>query len=316
MAPATGYIIARNVSPGQRFDKGFEWYQIANLDKVWILADLFPNDAGNVKPGIKARVTVPGPGQRVPRHGDQGAAAGGPESSRTLKVRLELDNPDHVLRPDMFVNVELPVTRPPALTRPDRRDPRIGAAQDRVRGPRQRLLRAAGGGNRLAARRPGRDHQGARARARQIVISGNFLIDSESKLVARGLRHAGVAGQGPGLRAGDFPAQGGEGRPEGQPRRARPTTSIPKSAGRHSRKSPGAIARRWTAGAPYRSDRRPHPRLRTTRATLTSRLDDHDQPHHRFLRRQQVLRPGADRRRPASPAGGRCGTCRSTRSRT
>ena len=60
MAPATGYIIARNVSAGQRFEKGFEWYQIANLDRVWILADLFPNDAGDAKPGVMARVTLPG----------------------------------------------------------------------------------------------------------------------------------------------------------------------------------------------------------------------------------------------------------------
>ena len=39
-------------------------------------------------------------------------------NSRTLKVRLELDNPGYVLRPDMFVDVEFPVTLPPALTVP------------------------------------------------------------------------------------------------------------------------------------------------------------------------------------------------------
>ncbi|MRR39402.1 hypothetical protein EG829_33105, partial [bacterium] len=38
VAPAAGYVIARNVSAGQRFEKGTEWYQIANLDRVWVLA--------------------------------------------------------------------------------------------------------------------------------------------------------------------------------------------------------------------------------------------------------------------------------------
>ena len=57
MAPATGFILARNVSPGQRFDKGFEWYQLANLDRVWILADLFPIDAA--RPNARDE----GPGQ-------------------------------------------------------------------------------------------------------------------------------------------------------------------------------------------------------------------------------------------------------------
>ena len=49
MAPVTGFIIARNVSPGQRFDKGTEWYRIADLSRVWVLADLFRNEAEYVK---------------------------------------------------------------------------------------------------------------------------------------------------------------------------------------------------------------------------------------------------------------------------
>ena len=59
MAPATGFIIARNVSPGQRFDKGAEWYRIADLSRVWVLADLFRNEEEYVRPGMKVRVTIP-----------------------------------------------------------------------------------------------------------------------------------------------------------------------------------------------------------------------------------------------------------------
>ena len=44
-SPADGFIIVRNVSEGQRFDKGTELYRIADLSRVWILADLFENEA-------------------------------------------------------------------------------------------------------------------------------------------------------------------------------------------------------------------------------------------------------------------------------
>jgi multidrug efflux pump subunit AcrA (membrane-fusion protein) len=117
MAPATGFVLARNVSPGQRFEKGFEWYRVADLSRVWILADLFPIEAADPKPGMKARVTLPD--QKKEFHATVAKVL--PQfdpNSRTLKVRLELDNPGFVLRPDMFVDVEFPVALPSTLTVP------------------------------------------------------------------------------------------------------------------------------------------------------------------------------------------------------
>ncbi|RJR32440.1 MAG: efflux RND transporter periplasmic adaptor subunit, partial [Desulfobacteraceae bacterium] len=117
LAPATGFIIERNVSPGQQFEKGFEWYRLADLERVWVLADLFPMEAGHTEPGMIARVTLPD--QKKEFHAMVAEVL--PvfnATTRTLKVRLELDNPDYVLRPDMFVDVEFPVTLPPMLTVP------------------------------------------------------------------------------------------------------------------------------------------------------------------------------------------------------
>jgi RND family efflux transporter MFP subunit len=180
LAPATGFITARNVSPGQRFDKGTEWYQIANLDKIWILADLFPNDAGNAKPGMQARVTLPGQNKDLYATVAKVLPQLDP-SSRTLKVRLELDNPGHVLRPDMFVNVEFPVTRPPALTVPADAILESGLNRtvfvDRGNGyfePREVETGWRHGGRVEITK--GLDP------GEKIVLSGNFLIDSESKL--------------------------------------------------------------------------------------------------------------------------------------
>jgi Cu(I)/Ag(I) efflux system membrane fusion protein len=180
VAPATGFIIARNVSPGQQFEKGFEWYRIADLSRVWVLADLFRNEAEYVRPGMKARVTI----LETKKTLNAVVSTVLPQfdaTSRTLKVRLELDNPGYTLRPDMFVDVEFPVTLPSALTVP------ADAVLDS--GLKKTVFVDLGNGffeprevetgwrmgNRveiIKGLKPGE----------QIAISGTFLIDSESRL--------------------------------------------------------------------------------------------------------------------------------------
>ena len=117
MAPETGFIVARNVSPGQQFEKGFEWYRIADLSKVWILADLYGMEARHFRPGMSVKVSLPDQGKSFPARVSNVLPQFDP-STRTLKLRLETDNPGFTLRPDMFVDVELPVQMPPALTVP------------------------------------------------------------------------------------------------------------------------------------------------------------------------------------------------------
>ena len=187
LAPATGFIIARNVSPGQQFEKGTEWYRIADLSRVWVLADLFRNEADYVRPGMKVRVTIPETRKTL----SAVVSTVLPQfdaTSRTLKVRLELDNPGYTLRPDMFVDVEFPVTLPSALTVPTDAVLDSGLKKtvfvDRGNGlfePREvetgwRL------GNRVEITKglvPGE----------KIAMSGTFLIDSESRmeLAAQGM---------------------------------------------------------------------------------------------------------------------------------
>jgi RND family efflux transporter MFP subunit len=180
MAPVTGFIIARNVSAGQRFDKGTEWYRIADLSRVWVLADLFRNEAEYVRPGMKVRVTIPE--TRKTLHAVVSTVL--PQfdaTSRTLKVRLELDNPGYTLKPDMFVDVEFPFTLPSALTVPADAVLDSGLRKtvfvDRGNGlfePRE-VETGWRFGNRVEIVRglePGE----------RIVMSGNFLIDSESRL--------------------------------------------------------------------------------------------------------------------------------------
>jgi membrane fusion protein, copper/silver efflux system len=58
VSPTDGIVLARNITPDQRFDKGTEFYRIADLSKVWIVADLFGEDAKALRPGMRVKVTV------------------------------------------------------------------------------------------------------------------------------------------------------------------------------------------------------------------------------------------------------------------
>ena len=50
-APAAGFILTRNLTQGERFERGNELYRIADLSKVWILVDIFENEASSFSPG-------------------------------------------------------------------------------------------------------------------------------------------------------------------------------------------------------------------------------------------------------------------------
>jgi membrane fusion protein, copper/silver efflux system len=106
LSPEDGYIVARNVSPGLKFEKNMEFYRIADLRQVWIVADLFGGDSQYVRRGTVARITFPG--QRRPLSARVSyISAGADPVTRTLKLRLEAENRGLALRPGMFVDVEL-----------------------------------------------------------------------------------------------------------------------------------------------------------------------------------------------------------------
>jgi RND family efflux transporter MFP subunit len=183
-SPASGFVLARNVSNGQRFEPSTELYTIADLSRVWILADAFEGDAHHFKPGARASVAQPGLGKTL-------AARVSPvlpqfdAATRTLKVRLEADNPGFVLRPDMFVDVEMTVELGPALTVP--KEAVIDSGTRRV------VYVAAGDGVFEPRRIQTGFREGDRveivsglAEGEKVVTSGNFLLDSESRMRAAG----------------------------------------------------------------------------------------------------------------------------------
>jgi YHS domain-containing protein len=177
-SPASGFVLARNISPSQRFDKGTELYRIADISRVWVVTDIFEKDLEFLPPGATA--VVRWRGREFQARLSDALPQLDPQT-RTLKARFEVDNPGHVLLPDMFVDVELHVEMPPAIAVPA--EAILDSGQRKVvyvaRGDGLFEPRLVEVGWRLGDRvqvtrglEPGE----------QIVVSGNFLLDSESRM--------------------------------------------------------------------------------------------------------------------------------------
>ena len=196
-SPIAGYVTDRKAFPQLKVMPETDLYTIVDLSRVWIMADLFEYEAPNVHVGETARVTLQAiPGRTFTARINYVQPQVDPVT-RTLKVRLDMDNPGLILKPEMYANVEFQVNLPVQLSVPadavldagerktvfvDRGngffEPRQVKIGERT-GDRIQILSGLGGGER-------------------IVTSGNFLIDSESQMKAAAGGMGGMAGM-PGM---------------------------------------------------------------------------------------------------------------------
>jgi membrane fusion protein, copper/silver efflux system len=189
VSPTTGIVIYRNIFPGLKFIQGQEFFRIADLSRVWILLDVFENEGEFLKPGAKAMVSAPHQGKVFEASVSNVLPLFDP-TTRTLKVRLEAANPDYALRPDMFVDVEIPVALAEATTVP------ADAVLDS--GLKKTVFVALEGGyfeprEVETGRRLGDRVEVTRGleAGERIVTAGTFLVDSESRM---DLALSGMAG--------------------------------------------------------------------------------------------------------------------------
>jgi Cu(I)/Ag(I) efflux system membrane fusion protein len=183
VAPGDGIVLARGISPHQRFEKGTELYRIADLSKVWIVADAH-GDESALLPGTRVKVNIP----ELDRTIEARMSTATPlfdEASRTLKLRMEADNPGLLMRPDMFVDVEFQAKLPPGLSIPAEAVLDSGLRKivyvetsEGVFEPRPVTIAAAYGDRITVA-------SGIKEGDR-VVVSGNFLLDSESRMRSAG----------------------------------------------------------------------------------------------------------------------------------
>lgn len=182
-APISGHILVRNVTQGEKIESGVNLLDIADLSRVWVLADVYEYELPFIRLGQSARMTLsylPG------RSFDGKVTLVYPvvaEVTRTVKVRLEFPNPDFTLRPEMYAEIEIRSDLGQALVIPESAVISTGkrdiAFVDRGGGtfePRELKI-----GTRLADEFEVLE---GLADGERVVTSGNFLIDSESKLKA------------------------------------------------------------------------------------------------------------------------------------
>jgi Cu(I)/Ag(I) efflux system membrane fusion protein len=215
-SPAEGYITARNVVPGAAIQPGVPLFEVADLSKVWLLGDIFEQDAARLRIGQKATLELAAyPGERFSGR-VQFIYPTLNTATHTLRVRLEFPNKSGPggmkLRPGMYGNVSLELPSASGLVIP------AEALVDT--GDTQYVFVAKGEGQ----FEPRMVHVGARngdkvqvvnglAEGETVVTTGNFLIDSESRLrsAIEGQSEAPAAssgsseGQGPNC-AKDFDA--------------------------------------------------------------------------------------------------------------
>jgi Cu(I)/Ag(I) efflux system membrane fusion protein len=181
-APRDGVVLERNAVDGQGFKAGDVLFRIADHSVVWVMADVAEGDLGALKPGQSVKVTTRAHPGRVFTGKVAVVYPHLMKETRTVRVRVELANPDLALLPDMYADVDI-------TTGSD--EPVVAVPESAVidSGARQVVILDRGGG-RFEPRdvKLGRKGDGyveilsGLQDGESVVVNGNFLIDAESNL--------------------------------------------------------------------------------------------------------------------------------------
>lgn len=180
-SPVSGYVLQKMAVQGMRVMPGEKLFDVVDLSSVWVVSDIYEYELPLIKVGQTARISLSYfPGKEFSTRVDYvyPALAG---ETRTAKVRFTIPNPDGVLKPQMFTNVEIKINLGNRLTVPAEAVIDTGVRQivyvDKGEGyfePREvttglkvdELVEVTGG---IKA-------------GEKVASSANFLIDSEAQL--------------------------------------------------------------------------------------------------------------------------------------
>jgi membrane fusion protein, copper/silver efflux system len=180
-SPATGNITEKNAFPNMQVTPEAKVYTIADHRNVWVWVDVYENDIAQIKTGMAAKLSVAAyPGKPFWGKVTFIAPQLNPQT-RTLRVRLEYYNPDLVLKPEMYGDVEMLARLGTRLMIPESAVIRTG---------KRNIAFVSLGEGRFAVRNVelGMKLDGKYevlsgiTAGEQIVTAANFLIDAESKL--------------------------------------------------------------------------------------------------------------------------------------
>jgi Cu(I)/Ag(I) efflux system membrane fusion protein len=184
LSPISGVVLSQNVGEGMFVKPAMTTMVIADLSSIWVLADVFEDQASWVKPGQDVTLNM----TYLPDFTRTGVVdyiyPTVDSMTRTLTARLKFDNPDGVLKPNMFANVQIHTDAVP--------DTLVVPVEALIRtGVSERVVVALGDGRFKSVEvRSGLENDGyveirqGLALSDQVVVSGQFLIDSESNFSA------------------------------------------------------------------------------------------------------------------------------------
>ena len=182
-APIAGIVTARDVLPGTWVERGSPILSLADLSTVWVLAEIYARDLPRIAIGARAEVRVEAGAAPVALGTVAALYPTTDASTRTTRVRVELANPDLRIRPGLFADVAISSAPSEGVVVP------VEAVI--ATGDRQYVFVAKGGGRfepRLVRTGPRAEDEvlvtEGIAEGEAVVTSGNFLLDSESRLRA------------------------------------------------------------------------------------------------------------------------------------
>ena len=189
-SPITGFVTDRKAFPGSAVTPETDLYTVSDLSTIWANADIYEYEVPLVRVGQDVELELSYYAGRK-RHGRISYIYPNVDpQTRTVKVRIELSNPDFELKPQMFANVQLAINYGTKLIVPSQAVLDSGKEQfafvahgDGMFEPRKITAGAQVGDQTIVL--------SGLKEGEEIVVSGNFLIDSESRLenAMGGMKH-------------------------------------------------------------------------------------------------------------------------------
>jgi Cu(I)/Ag(I) efflux system membrane fusion protein len=181
-APASGTVLKIGARKGQFVTPGTELYLIADLNTVWVYADIYDYELPWVKEGDRVEMTLASAPGRVFKGELAYIYPYAEAKTRTTKVRLVFENPDLILRPEMFAEVSIKASEKPNLI--------VVPAEAVVRSGDFNQIFVMTADGRFEPRKVqlGIESMGEVSvesgvlAGERVVVSAQFLVDSESKL--------------------------------------------------------------------------------------------------------------------------------------
>jgi Cu(I)/Ag(I) efflux system membrane fusion protein len=182
-APGSGYVIAKTAVHGMRVKPEDSLFDIVDLSRLWVLADVYEYELPRLRLGQTATVSVPYWPDRFWAGRITYIYPSVDPQTRTIRVRIEVDNTQAELKAEMLAQVTIAVAPRRALVVPEDAVLETGT---------RKLVFVAGGDGQLTPRevqtgdRADRMFEitsGLRV-GEQVVQSATFLVDSESRLQA------------------------------------------------------------------------------------------------------------------------------------